>query len=449
MENLDIDQNEFSATYSPEDNKLRIYADHRLDDDVYQEFKKQGFRWAPKQELFVAPMWTVEREDFCLLMAGDITAEESTMVERAEAKVDRLENIVERKGIESNSFALAADRISQRFAGGQPILVGHHSERKARNDQAKMHSAMDKSIKASKAIDYWNYKINGVERHANRKANAGVRGRRIKKLLADLRDRQRVINHAHVCLKLWTKINQEEDTERFFKQAGGYLGARIRTGDAAPWGLSDDVREEKITLREAAQKAQENAENILTSPYWYRWVAHILNRLGYERSELGAVEKFDGDLTPGIVQTFARVQGAHGPKALLSGKGFKIDSFVELPAHLADSSTLDLTTLEWLDLMQSVGYEVPAAKAKQPPILNFKADTLTKGQGQYKWQTEETYSQVSMTKKEYSNSWEKWTCLSACGQFRFRVSYSGKGRFAVFLTDSKIHPSPLETVAHG
>ena len=60
------------ATYSPEDNKLRLYAFSRLDAETYQRVKAAGFKWAPKQELFVAPRWTPAREDLLLELCGDI-----------------------------------------------------------------------------------------------------------------------------------------------------------------------------------------------------------------------------------------------------------------------------------------------------------------------------------------------------------------------------------------
>ena len=145
MENLKIKHEDFDATYSPEDNKLRITAAYRLPEDLYKQFKEMGFKWAPKQEIFIAPMWTPAREDFCLRIAGSIEAEQSTMVDRAEAKVERLGNLAEKRGLESNSFA-AADRIAERFQGGQPILTGHHSESKARKDHKQMESNIRKSI---------------------------------------------------------------------------------------------------------------------------------------------------------------------------------------------------------------------------------------------------------------------------------------------------------------
>jgi hypothetical protein len=72
-----------TATYSPEDNKLRLYSLHRLDDETYQQVKKAGFKWAPKQELFVAPAWTPAREDLLLELCGEIEDEDYSPEERS------------------------------------------------------------------------------------------------------------------------------------------------------------------------------------------------------------------------------------------------------------------------------------------------------------------------------------------------------------------------------
>jgi hypothetical protein len=48
-----------------------------------------GFICAPKQELFVAPMWTPEREDLLIELCGEIDDEDTSLVERAEERADR------------------------------------------------------------------------------------------------------------------------------------------------------------------------------------------------------------------------------------------------------------------------------------------------------------------------------------------------------------------------
>lgn len=79
----------YRATYSPDDNKLRLYAVSRLDQETYKKVHDAGFRWAPKQALFVAPAWTPGREDVLLSLAGEIEDEDSTLAERQEARAER------------------------------------------------------------------------------------------------------------------------------------------------------------------------------------------------------------------------------------------------------------------------------------------------------------------------------------------------------------------------
>lgn len=43
-----------TATYSPEDDKIRIYPASRLSTEEYDRATKCGFRWAPMQKLFFA-----------------------------------------------------------------------------------------------------------------------------------------------------------------------------------------------------------------------------------------------------------------------------------------------------------------------------------------------------------------------------------------------------------
>src|SRR6202521_1514136 len=79
------------ATYSPEDNKLRLYPSSRLPKDLYDRVKGAGFIWAPKQELFVAPAWSPAREDLLIELCCDIGDEDTSLVDRAEERAERFE----------------------------------------------------------------------------------------------------------------------------------------------------------------------------------------------------------------------------------------------------------------------------------------------------------------------------------------------------------------------
>ena len=78
-----------TATYSPEDNKLRLYADARLPRDLYDRVRAAGFVWAAKQALFVAPAWTPERED--LLRLGPLIENHERFPERTNVQLVRVD----------------------------------------------------------------------------------------------------------------------------------------------------------------------------------------------------------------------------------------------------------------------------------------------------------------------------------------------------------------------
>lgn len=352
------------ATYSAEDNKIRIYFSYFLDKEEYQRVKNLSFQNAPKQGCHFA-VWSPEREDFALEMAGEITPEGSTLAERAAAKAARLDGLSEKNARKANSFHSAANALSQRFSYGQPILIGHHSERSARRDKARMESAMSQANRCAGMVEYWNYRATAVERHANYKNRDDVRERRIKTLLAELRGYQRDLNESYAAIKFWEKIEKlkEQDAEKFAKAVRHYSGY----GHLSPFGTYSDIENGKITPDEALEVSLEHHYKIVESQTKSRWITHTLNRLAFERAELGEVERFDGDLTPVILQAFLREHGADSPKASASEIGFKAVSGVYFPVHIsADLVTeLDLSADAWRDLMQASGYEVPAKKPRR------------------------------------------------------------------------------------
>jgi predicted RNA methylase len=120
---------------------------------------------------------------------------------RLDDRYDRLTAKAQRAGAEAQSRHAAADAISERFAGGQPILVGHHSERRARRD----HERMEQNDRAA----------GEAQREAERaSAAAAVVG------LADAyRDRPAVI------------IRRIDKTEAELRQIGHYLNGTRPAND--------------------------------------------------------------------------------------------------------------------------------------------------------------------------------------------------------------------------
>ncbi|HGV5093444.1 TPA: DUF3560 domain-containing protein, partial [Klebsiella pneumoniae] len=144
----------YRATYSPDDNKLRLYASLRLDEETYSLINKAGFRWAPKQELFVAPAWTPGREDVLLSLAGDIEDEDSTLFDRQEQRAGRFSDYSDRRAVESEQALAHVDSLASAVPLGQPILVGHHSERRARRHAQKIENGMKRAVMLFERAEY-------------------------------------------------------------------------------------------------------------------------------------------------------------------------------------------------------------------------------------------------------------------------------------------------------
>ncbi|MGR9587118.1 DUF3560 domain-containing protein [Pandoraea sputorum] len=183
-----------TATYSMEDNKLRLYSLSRVPNDVYQRLRAAGFVWAPKQECFVAPTWTPTREDLLADVCGDIEEEQTTLAERAAARAERFEGYSESNAHKSESAHRAARDSVAGIPLGQPILVGHHSEARHRRALERQDTNIRKAIETGKRAESWARRAAGAEANAARKVSLPVRHRRVKVLEAAARKQRRNIS---------------------------------------------------------------------------------------------------------------------------------------------------------------------------------------------------------------------------------------------------------------
>lgn len=445
---LELDQDDFTATYSPEDDKLRIYTTHWFERDEYLALKELGFRHAPKQEL-IYTHWSPLREDICVFLAGEITAEQTSLIERAQERAARFDGYSASRMADSNQFVAAANRLSERFAAGQPILIGHHSEAGARRDRDRMENNMRKAIGMARTSNYWAYRAEGVEAYAVQKSNPRTRMNRIKKLAAELRGYQRTINHSHKCVEIWQALADKPDGPELdnltIETAGGCLSV-ISTGQVSSYGTWSALKDGSLTTRQAIENNIKMHIAVINGQSRARCIIHLLNRLGYERHELGGVPHYDGELSAPILQGFLREHGADKPKAQKTATGWKVSSEVPLPLHLSDTSEIELDESGWRSLMQNAGYTVPDKKPAKPPILNFKAASFR----YISYGTEYNIEQIELTKAEYKkiHPEDRGVKLSKCGTFRFKMCKDPSERgiyapwVAVYLCDSKAHPAP-------
>ncbi len=390
-----IDYDDFTATYSPEDNKLRLYAVDRLSEDLYKQSREAGFRWAPKQELFYAH-WSPVAEDFILMLAGEVGDEDTSLADRAAQRAERFEGYQGSRLKDAQSAHDGAKAIADNIPFGQPILVGHHSEKRARKDAERIESGMRKAVSMWETAEYWENRAQGVIFSAEYKERPQVRARRIKKIEAETRKYQKGVDHAQLMLDLWAADDLNEERAIALLNCKDHMSMRFPL-DRYPREAPASQYEGSMSLWSAVtggvigwEKAREIAKNSKPSSikHYMRLINHNNNRLNYEKTMLEA-------------------QGGS-------------------------------------DLLK------PKARPKQLPLLNYRAPEGIRVDNSYHKGEYSIYEQVELTKAEYAAISKDYKGGQAVGgTHRVKVAInaflpgkSGHGYSAVFLTDSKIHEKP-------
>jgi protein-L-isoaspartate O-methyltransferase len=293
---------EHTATYSPEDNKLRLYPAFKLDQSDYERVKAAGFKWAPKQGLFVAPMWTPAREDLLIEMCGEVGDEDTSLVDRAEARADRFDEYSSNNAQRAELAHKAVSAICDNIPLGQPILIGHHSERHARKDAERITNGMRKAVKMWDTAEYWKSRAAGAVRAAKYKELPAVRARRIKGLEADKRKQERNLAEAQKFLDMWQRegltFDRAKGIANYDRISKCFLlseypaaeGVHAYEGMQSLWSALDGGR---ITAEQAREIAVASHSRYI--PHCLRWLDHYVNRIAYERAMLGEAGGIETD----------------------------------------------------------------------------------------------------------------------------------------------------------
>jgi hypothetical protein len=282
-----------TATYSPDDNKLRLYSLQRLDAETYKRARALGFIFAPKQDLFVAPAWTPNREDFLIELCGEVGDEDTSLVERAAERAERFDEYSDKRAKDATAAYNAVQAVGQRFEFGQPILVGHHSERKARKDAQRMENNMRRAVSMWETSGYWESRAAGALAHAKHKERPDVRARRIKTIEADKRKQEKIVAEASAMLKCW-------QIEGLTQAQALDLANRCHSYRCYP--LADFPRDPPASQYEGQMHLasaldggvitveQARSQRLTVLPVYIaraqRWIDHFDNRLLYERAML-------------------------------------------------------------------------------------------------------------------------------------------------------------------
>lgn len=116
---------------------------------------------------------------------------------RAAERAAALDAKAQRLHAAADGHRATVDQISENIPFGQPILVGHHSEGRARRDAAKIHANMGKAVEATAAAQEAERRADAA-RVNTRPEHPATTANRIDRLSAELRKLERQQGHSPI-----------------------------------------------------------------------------------------------------------------------------------------------------------------------------------------------------------------------------------------------------------
>lgn len=169
---------------------------------------------------------------------------ESTL-ERKEARIERFEGYSENAEARSSAAYNRAHEISSMIPMGQPVLIGHHSEKRHRRALKRIDSGMQKSIEESKKSDYYDSKASSLGYEVTRaRESREYMGNRVDEATKELAALQRSwklnpgrieltmrISNTQKKLSYWEKRLKERETEILAEGGQVATPENIKIGD--------------------------------------------------------------------------------------------------------------------------------------------------------------------------------------------------------------------------
>lgn len=281
-----------TATYSPEDDKLRLYVG-RVPRDEYEKLRAEGWTSTPKQSCDFVATWTPHRRNTALEYADLIEDEDQSPEDRAADRAERFGGYLDKRLLEATG---AADR----FDAG-PTVHGYQSQARAERMAARHDRVASVAVDAWSKAEYWQRRTAGVIAHALYKSSPAVRMGRIKTLEAELRKvRASLAEYAETfrSVERLRTITEPELTAaalRFFGSKSIWANYNHPRASEHP---SQYRRENKLSLYSLLEEAQLPITGTEALALYFSnhpeprtetdWTQHLEFRISYENQMLEA-----------------------------------------------------------------------------------------------------------------------------------------------------------------
>ncbi len=150
--------------------------------------------------------------------------------ERRQNRIDHAQEQAAKNEQKANSLYEQAKKMASAIPMGQPILVGHHSEKRDRNYRKKIHNKFGQSFEAQDTSAYYQRKAETIENNTAIFSDDPAAITKLKEKLSSLEATQAFMKEANRCIRsgnkskflqhpfasetLWTELNTPDWAKR-------------------------------------------------------------------------------------------------------------------------------------------------------------------------------------------------------------------------------------------
>ncbi|MFG3701583.1 DUF3560 domain-containing protein [Micromonospora sp. NPDC047620] len=165
---------------------------------------------------------------------------EAERADRAGTRADRLTERAASADARADAARDRADQLTAGRLGGQPILIGHHSESKARRDQERSDALRFAAIDEAGYARHLARRAEGSRDNEAAKHQPRAIANRIEELSASIRRWERSRDHSSSSdeFRRWAQLHIDRDSEDRAHQRAK-LAAMAQSGQFVPWCRDD------------------------------------------------------------------------------------------------------------------------------------------------------------------------------------------------------------------
>jgi hypothetical protein len=130
--------------------------------------------------------------------------------ERRERRIERFRELADKNLKLSDFIYQQAKTMSSVIPFGQPVLVGHHSERRDRNYRDKIHNTFGKSIELGRKAEYFENRASVIENNTAVSSDDPEAILKLSEKLQELEEAQKTMKEVNKILKAKKKSQEEK-----------------------------------------------------------------------------------------------------------------------------------------------------------------------------------------------------------------------------------------------